>query len=64
MERKRLIRAKIGFANKQGLRYMRTVLGNKLRRGWVSRELHDFMVVEIDKKLGELGCSGGARQGG
>lgn len=63
-ERRRFIRARIVTANSKGLRYMKTNLVTKLRHGWVSRELYDFTVAEIDKRLVELGCSGGARQGG
>lgn len=57
VERKRIIRARIGTSTRKGLRQMRSKLVNKLRWGWVSQELYDFIVVEIDKRLGELGCS-------
>lgn len=53
-ERRRVIVAKVKTANPKGIKYLRTSMARKLRHGWVSQELHDFIISEIDKVTGKV----------
>ena len=48
-DRRRHIKAKIATSNSLNLHYLRKSFERKLKHGYVSQELHDFVIQEINK---------------
>ena len=51
-DRRRHIKSKIATSSPMSLKYLRNSFERKLKHGYVSQELHDFTMQEIEKVNG------------